>query len=487
MSRLRSRWLLILLMAMLALLTGAFAAAAGSKAGRPKVVRDPSIEAPIDLPTKSPAEPHSPAPDEKSTVLDSVGKTLVIGLGESVRVDIANGAKVHISDGGVVRARVIGQSVLLTGQRTGKTSLRVLNPTVHARDQDRTLVVTERKIASTVRLFQNHIVNGRGLKMNTSALPALIVTGELLRLEDWAELVTFAKEAKVPWRLEAKIFPEIRKTFREKIESELTRLAWPGQRLSIDENGPTLTAGSESLAMTAEQKLAVTTLGVQIETAAGLTELEPMVRTQIVIAEVRSKRVHNLGVKWDGSIKGTALPSLQIPTEVLKFELQAMEEDVSGRILAMPTLLCRSGGEAKFMAGGEIPIRLVSERTAAVDWKKYGILLNVQPKADRMKRMKLQLSTEISTLDSANGIDGVPGILTNKIDTQFNLNGAQTIVLSGLIKNEEGTTRRGIPLLRSIPILGSLFDSEDFRKNLTELIIFVSPEVIVPENGGTHD
>lgn len=427
--------------------------------------------------------------EESLQSADASSEVLIIGLGESVRVDVADGAKVHISDGGIVRSRVIGRSVVMTGSRIGKTTLRFITGGGNSANQsrDKTIVVTERKLATTVRLFQKQIESRRGLKFNRSALPALVVGGELLRYEDWDDLVAIARENKIGWRMEAEIFPALKDGVRKKIEAELTRLAWPGQRFTIDDNGLTLTGGTDSAGISAEQRLSVTTLGVQLETSSGLTELEPMIRTQIVIAEVRRSRVRSLGVKWPGVSQAALLPSLRIPTAELLVDLQAMEQEGEGRILAMPTLLCRSGGEAKFYAGGEVPIKLTSLRTAQVEWKKYGIQLHVQPKADRMKRMKFQLSTEISTLDEATAVGEIKGMLVNRIETQFNLNGPQTIVLSGLLKREEGNSSNGLPFLKSIPILGSLFSSDNFRKDLTELIIFVSPEVVVPDGRNADD
>jgi pilus assembly protein CpaC len=442
------RILLLLILALVLLLSGAFAGAATSG---------------IPLRTNESA--------------------VVIGLGESVRLDVSEGSKIHVSDGTIVRTRLIGKSLIMTGRKVGRTSLRLLGTKLEG---DKTLFVSDRKTASTVRLFQRLLQSRRGLRLSDDAFPAIVVKGELLRLEDWLDLVAIARETKIPWRLEATIFEAIRKPLITRIESELTRLAWPGQRLSVGEKGPTLTGGSESKSLTTDQKLGVTVMGIQLETSPGLTELEPMIRTQIVIAEVRRNRVRELGVRWPDVARASVLPSLQMPTEALMVDLQAMEQEGEGRILAMPTLLCRSGGEAKFLAGGEIPIKLTSIRSAQVEWKKYGITLHVQPKADRMKRMKFQLTTEISTLDKATEMDGVPGVLTNRIETQFNLNGPQTIVLSGLIKREEGESANGLPLLRSIPILGSLFGSENFRKNLTELLVFVSPQVVI-QGGGADD
>lgn len=409
---------------------------------------------------------------------------VVIGIGESVRIDVKAGTRVHVSDGSVVRSRVLANTVIMTGRKMGRTTLRLVGDKTN---EGKTLVVTARKMATTIRLFQTALESRRGLRISPEALPVIAVTGELLRIDDWASLVKIARETQIPWRLEATVFPKIRPELLDKIEAELRELAWPGQRLSIGPKGPTLTGGAESTAMTAQQKLAVTTLGLQIESSTGLIELEPMIRTQIVIAEVRRTRAQTLGIDWPRVAQASLLPSLQIPTESLLLNLKAIEDEGEGRILAMPTLSCRSGGEAKFLAGGEIPIKLTSFRSSQVEWKKYGITLHVQPRADRMKRMKFQLTTEISTLDKANEVENVPGILTNRIETQFNLSGPQTIVLSGLIKREEGEAASGIPLLRSIPVLGSLFGSENFRKALTELLIFVSPGVIVQEGSAYDD
>lgn len=421
--------------------------------------------------------------ESAETAIQTADSVVVIGLGESVRIDVPDLSKVHVSDGSVVRSRLLDRSLIITGRKIGRTTLRLVGGKMTG---DKTLVVTDRKTATTVRLFQKQLQSRRGLRLSEEAFPAIVVKGELLRLEDWVDLAAIARETKIAWRLEAAIFPSVRKPLIAKIETELKRLAWPGQRLSVGDKGPTLTGGKESSSLNADQKLGATTLGIQLESSVGLTELEPMIRTKIVIAEVRRTRVRKLGIRWPEIATASVLPSLQMTTEALMVDLEAMEQEGEGRILAMPTLLCRSGGEAKFLAGGEIPIKLTSFRSSQVAWKNYGIALHVQPTADRMNRMKFQLSTEISTLDTANAVENIPGLLTNRIETQFNLNGPQTIVLSGLIKREDGQDGRGIPLLRSIPILGGLFGSENFQKRLTELIIFVSPQVVIPD-GGSDD
>lgn len=419
-------------------------------------------------------------------------ETTIIGLGESVRVEIKNASKIHVSDGGVVRARSIGSSIILTGRRTGRTTIRFIAPSerqISSRDldqDDRTVYVTERKVAEAARRFHSYLKHRRGLKLDPSALPQIVVTGELLRIEDWENLVAIAKTHRTAWRLEANTFAPLRRNLRIAIDTELKKLAWPGDFLRIDESGIKLTAGTEGPKHSADQLLSVTSLGLSLETSSTLNELEPMVRTQIVLAEIRRSKRQLLGIRWPQETTLGAASSFVISSESLTAKIETLENSGDGRILAMPNLLCRSGGEAKFFAGGEIPIKISTLRTSNVEWKKYGITLHVQPRADRLGRLKFQLSTEISSLDDANKVDTVPGVLTNRIDTQFNLKGTQTVVLSGLIKKEDSKAVSGVALLNSIPILGRLFESQDFRQNLTELLVFVTPEVYFP-NVTTED
>lgn len=420
--------------------------------------------------------------------LGASAETSIIGLGESVRMEIQSASKIHISDGGIVRARSIGSSIILTGRRTGRTSLRFVSPLMSsARDkneapphQDRTIYVTERKVAEAARRFNDYLNLRRGLKLDPAALPQVVVTGELLRIEDWENLVAIAKTHGIAWRLEANTFSSIRRELHRSIDAELKKLAWPGDFLRIDESGIRLTSGTEGPKHSASQLLAVTSLGLSLETSSTLNELEPMVRTQIVLAEIRRSKRQLLGIRWPQDLTVNTASSFVVSSESLTAKIEALENSGDGRILAMPNLLCRSGGEAKFFAGGEIPIKISNIRTSQVEWKKYGIMLHVQPRADRLGRLKFQLSTEISSLDGANKVDTVPGILTNRIDTQFNLKGTQTVVLSGLIKKEESKAVSGVALLNSIPILGRLFESEDFNQSLTELLVFVTPEVYFP-------
>src|SRR5690606_22390992 len=134
--------------------------------------------------------------------------------------------------------------------------------------------------------------------------------------------------------------------------------------------------------------------------------------------------------------------------------------------------------EAKFLAGGEFPIKIINFQTNDIQWKKHGILLSFKPLADRSGKLSLSLSVEISLIDQAQAIDGIPGLLVNRVESHLDLKESQTIALSGLIKEQSGKSNQGIAALKNIPIIGRLFSSEDFRNNRTDLVVFVTPRVV---------
>ncbi len=92
--------------------------------------------------------------------------------------------------------------------------------------------------------------------------------------------------------------------------------------------------------------------------------------------------------------------------------------------------------------------------------------------------MSISIETEVTTLDNSNKIDDIPGLLTNRVSSHFDLTKPQTIALSGLLKNEEGKSSEGVPFLARLPVLGALFASKDFSENRSELVIFVRPTIL---------
>ncbi len=85
------------------------------------------------------------------------------------------------------------------------------------------------------------------------------------------------------------------------------------------------------------------------------------------------------------------------------------------------------------------------------------------------------LKAEISTLDRANQINDVPGLLKRETESTVTLRAGETMIISGLISADEVRNMNGVPGLSSIPVLGELFKSRNFQERKTELVVMVTP------------
>jgi pilus assembly protein CpaC len=200
------------------------------------------------------------------------------------------------------------------------------------------------------------------------------------------------------------------------------------------------------------------------------------------IIEIGRGATAQLGIRWPDSLpaKGTWSHGTAENTSfrvVADFEarLNLLLANGRAKILANPRLVCESGGSADFLAGGEIPVVIVTPETRTVEWKTYGIILKLRPQMDPGNLIRTQITAEISTVDHGGGGSDVPGFLTRRVTTNFSTPPGGTVMLSGLVKSEMAKDVAKVPLLGQIPILGELFKSRTFRENSSELAIFITP------------
>jgi pilus assembly protein CpaC len=150
--------------------------------------------------------------------------------------------------------------------------------------------------------------------------------------------------------------------------------------------------------------------------------------------------------------------------------------------LAEPNLIAYNGQEASFLAGGEIPIPLVTGLGQLnIQYKEFGVRLNFTPTiAGDVIRLKLR--PEVSTLDFTNGIllSGfrIPALNTRRAETDVELRDGQSFAIAGLLNNLTQTDRQSIPLLSRLPIIGTLFKSRGVRAEQTELMVLVTPRLV---------
>lgn len=173
---------------------------------------------------------------------------------------------------------------------------------------------------------------------------------------------------------------------------------------------------------------------------------------------------------------GSALGTFGLATEITSI-INLLVTSGDAIILAQPKLSSRSGGNADFVAGGEIPVVTSGGLgTTNVEYKPFGILLNISPVVDDDNNIFATVSTEVSAVDQSIAQDP-PGFITRKTSTEVNMHDGETLVMSGLISRDINEAVNKFPLLGDIPILGALFRSTDWQNRLTELVIFVTPTV----------
>ena len=167
--------------------------------------------------------------------------------------------------------------------------------------------------------------------------------------------------------------------------------------------------------------------------------------------------------------------------------IDALREDGLVKILAEPTLITLSGQTANFLAGGEFPVPVPQGLgTVAIEYKPFGVGLVFTPTVLSKNKINLQVSPEVSELDFTNALvlQGytIPGIRTRRMSTNIELGDGQSFAIAGLLRESVRTISSKYPLLGDIPILGALFQSKEFQKEESELIIIVTPHLVKPMN-----
>lgn len=156
-------------------------------------------------------------------------------------------------------------------------------------------------------------------------------------------------------------------------------------------------------------------------------------------------------------------------------------------ILAEPRLSCRSGGSARFVAGGELPIPVIAANGAAsVQFKEYGVRFEVSPVVNAAGMISATLQAEISSINPELRVRDIPGLRKQSATTQVNLVEGQTLVIAGMLSNEISGSIDKVPALGDLPILGRLFRSRRFQDRETEMVVLITPrlqEEVVASDG----
>ncbi|MDZ3822422.1 MAG: type II secretion system secretin GspD [Pseudoxanthomonas sp.] len=172
----------------------------------------------------------------------------------------------------------------------------------------------------------------------------------------------------------------------------------------------------------------------------------------------------------------------------LNVAVRALQSRSEVRILSAPSLTVLNNQEAKINVGDQIPVvsTFISPgigggpgfNTNTVQFRDTGVILSVKPRVNPGGLVYLELSQEVSKPGERDEVSGNVAINRRTVDTQVAVQGGESVLIGGLIDEENTGGRRGVPGLSNIPVVGKLFGSTTRREVRRELIVLIRPTVL---------
>lgn len=316
-----------------------------------------------------------------------------------------------------------------------------------------------------------------------------------------------------------KVYKENMEAIKKRIDKLLQKLNFTDINTQItEEESKVLLLGSVKTAEDRERALLVLgPMKEQIIDLLVIKEEENVIDIDVQMVEIDKDATNTLGFTWPGSITLTdastsvssAVTGLKNVFYVSKFTrtafnvtLDALAQEGKARILSRPHLACQSGKEAELLVGGEKPIltTTVAAETGAqgtqVEYKEFGIKLNIKPTIREGDKIQLALKMEVSEIGAAEvlGAANAPTakaypLSKRNTSTEMFLNNGQTMAISGLIKEKTEEDVRRTPFLSDIPLIGGAFRKKTTKigggtgeRGNTELFVMLTPTIMPKKN-----
>lgn len=216
-----------------------------------------------------------------------------------------------------------------------------------------------------------------------------------------------------------------------------------------------------------------------------------MIKINARVVEISENDNTSIGVDWEkkfefveSSVGGLyKIGQIERSTR-LDAVIDFMVREGRAKIVSRPNIIVINGESASFHSGGRILVPVGQGlNNVTVEEKTYGVNLKVLPYGDRKSNLiKTKVQVEVSTVDWANGVkysEGtLPAFKERTIDTQIDIKLGKTIVIGGMLMEEESFLDKKVPILGYIPLLGYLFSSKEKATYKTELVIFLTPSFV---------
>ena len=227
------------------------------------------------------------------------------------------------------------------------------------------------------------------------------------------------------------------------------------------------------------------------------------IRLEAQVIEIATSNKHELGIQYGTKTSGDSDTKIDVEGAIYAGEdwntrdwggwlvrhsstinaaLNALITKGKARILSRPNVSTLSGEKARILIGGSIPIPTNEDGSVTIQWKEYGVKLDIEPVVDQMDKITSKVHAEVSSLDYSHGVvqNGftIPALSTREAEAVIHVSNGMTMVIGGLLNSEDSKTVSKIPLLENIPILGEFFKHTTRSRDKRELMILITPHLV---------
>lgn len=225
-----------------------------------------------------------------------------------------------------------------------------------------------------------------------------------------------------------------------------------------------------------------------------------MVEVSVDAIEITETNLKELGIEWVDSFtfEEGSIPSLLDVDEGYELSknvydtykigkifrtspfvatLHVLINNNEARILANPKLVTESGTKAEFLVGGEVPYAYTMEDRLVIAWKKYGVSLNIKPFITGRQNITAEMEVGVKEIGEwiSIGSFNLPSFTDRRAKSTASIKDGETLVIAGLRKTSRIDTKKKVPFLGYIPLIGELFFTyANVRDVRTSLVMFVT-------------
>jgi hypothetical protein len=436
---------------------------------------------------------------ERSVRLDVGGEPTVLTM------DYDLGPSV-LRDEGVADVHITGRSIELKAMRAGSTVLEVKDSAGTVRDRVSILAAGggEGVDVAAVRAFLSDDEGKPIPTLKVMELPGkagVKVTGSVVLQRD-LELIRkatefFGDQLVDATEIDPKFVTGLAEQIRASINNANVKISSAGMEVFLSgmAYSPQERQQIEAMAKAVYPRVQ-NFMDVRVGTTNGIAGnvvlQKPLIQMECVLLEVRNVATKEIGIDWGGLIPVTASVSydpaspfssagvVSVETAYLLKAMIPQVQNGNAKVHYRQNIVCEHGEQGKFFAGGSffIVAYLAGTDDISTEEKEYGITIEVQPRTDKNGNVASSVNIEFSALGPT--INNYPSLLKRYVATSVNVMKGQTLALAGMLGDDMRETVKKVPLLGDIPGLGQLFKSTDYQEGKSQVVILITPRVVIP-------